>query len=116
MPFHAPSRRRDWIQPAGSSGRTRSAHAGENIAKTVGERLADGEDHLKDADDHHEKQQRSPDAMEQNVIDLAAVFRRKRCAIAGAAADLGSPGVRAGRIAQHRQRQAAWRALVRRAD
>ncbi len=40
MPFHAPSRRRDWSQPTGNSGRARSG-VGEDIAKPSG-RLADG--------------------------------------------------------------------------
>ncbi len=105
MPFHAPSRTSDCSQPAGSSGRTKSPMLGEDVAEAVGERLADGEDHFEDADNDDEEEQRSPDAMEQNVVDLAAVFSRKRSAVAGAAADLRGPGVRAGGVAEHGQRE-----------
>ena len=105
MPFHAPSRISDWIQPAGSRGRTRLPSAGQDIAKTVGERLADGEDHLKDADDYDQKEQRSPDAVQQHVVDLARAFDRERSAVAGAAAYLGGPGVGAGGVAHDRQGQ-----------
>jgi hypothetical protein len=67
------------------------------------ERLADREHHLKNADHHNQKQQRSPDAMQQHVVDLARALRRKRRAIAGTAAHLRGPTVRARGIAQHRQ-------------
>ena len=78
MPFHTPSSSSDCSQPTGSSGRDEIADAGQQVAEAVGERLADGEDHFKDADDHDQKQQRSPDAMQQDVVDLAAVFSRER--------------------------------------
>ena len=116
MPFHAPSRS-EGLKPAGGQQRADEvAHAGEDVAEAVGERLADGEDHLKDADDDDEKEQRSPDAMEQDVVDLAAVFGRERGAVAGAAADLRGPGVGAGGVAEHGQGEAAWRLRGRCAD
>ncbi len=59
----------------------------------------------KDTYNHHQKQQRSPDAVQQHVIDPAAILDRQRRAIAGAAAHLCGPGVGAGGIAQHRQGQ-----------
>ena len=43
--------------------------------------------------------------MQQHIVEPAAVLCRKRCAVGGAAADLGRPGVRAGGIAQYRQRK-----------
>ena len=78
---------------------------GQNGAKAVGERLADGENHLEDADDDEQKQQRSPDAMQEHVVDLARALNRERRAIAGAAAHLRGPGMRAGGIAHHGQRE-----------
>ncbi len=101
MPFHAPSSRRDWIQPAGSRGRARLAEAGEDVAETVRERLADGEDDFKYADDDDKKEQRPPDAMEQDVVDFARAFDGERGAVTGAAADLGGPGVGAGGVADY---------------
>jgi hypothetical protein len=62
------------LQPAGGQQRADEiGHAGEEVAEAVGERLADGEDDFKDADDDEEKEQRSPDAMQQDVVDLARV-------------------------------------------
>ncbi len=102
------------------SGGKQGAHefcgAGEDFAEAVGERLADGEDDFKDADDHDEKQQRSPEAMEQDVIELAAVLCRERGMIAGAAADLRGPGVGAGGVAEHGQGELLARWFGMRAD
>jgi hypothetical protein len=74
-----------------------------NGAKKVGERLADGEDHLEDADDDDQKEQRTPDAVQQDVVDLARALDRERGAVAGAAAHLRGPGVRAGGVAHDGQ-------------
>ncbi len=102
------------LQPSGGQQRAhKRAHAGEDVAEAVGERLADGEDHFKDADDDDEKEQRSPDAMEQDVVDLAGVFSRERSAVAGAAADLRGPGVGAGGVAEHGKRERLLRGLRR---
>ena len=79
-PFHTPSSSSDCSQPTGSSGRTRSPMRREEFAEAVGERLADGEDHFKDADDDDQEKQRSPEAMQQHVVDLAGVLGRERSA------------------------------------
>jgi len=39
--------------------------------------LADGEDHLKDPDHDDQEEERSPDAVEQEVVDLARALDRK---------------------------------------
>jgi len=46
-----------------------------------------------------------PDAVQKQVIDLAAVFLRERRTIAGAAAHLRGPGVGAGGVADDRKRE-----------
>ena len=105
------------LQPAGGQqGTDEFAHAGEDVAEAVGERLADGEDHFKDADDDDEKQQRPPDAMEEDVVDLAGVLGGERGAVAGAAADLRGPGVGAGGVAEHGQGQRLGGCRARSAD
>ena len=92
------------LKPSGGQQRAdQVANAGEDVAKAVGERLADGEDHFKDADDDEQKQQRSPDAVEQDIVDLARALDRERGAVAGAAADLRGPAVRAGGVAHDGQ-------------
>ncbi len=94
------------LNPAGGQERAQQiAAAGQQVAKAVRERLAHGEDDLKHTDDDGQKQQRSPDAVEQDIVDLAGLFDRKRSLVAGAPADLRGPGVRTGRIAQDGQRQ-----------
>ena len=61
------------LEPADGQQRPREiAHAGEDFAKAVGEGLADGEDNFKDSDDDDEEEQRSPDAMEEDAVELAA--------------------------------------------
>src|SRR5208282_1104015 len=50
--------------------------------------------------------------MEQYVVELAAVFRRKGSAIASAPTHLSCPRVRACRIAKHREGQALFRFLA----
>jgi len=77
--------------------------AGKQVAEDVGERLADGKNHFEHAEDYEEKEQRSPDAMQQNIVDLARVGGRERGLVAGAAADLRGPVVRAGRVADDGQ-------------
>src|ERR1039458_8984387 len=77
------------LQPAGGQqGADQVGGAGQDVAKAVRKRLADGEDHLKDAHHHEQKEQRPPDAVQQNVVDLAGVFDRERGLIASVAADL----------------------------
>jgi hypothetical protein len=48
---------------------------------------------------------RSPDAVEQDVVDLPRALNRKGSTVAGVAAYLSSPGVSAGCVAHHRQRK-----------
>ena len=79
--------------------------AGEEIAEAIGERLAEREDDFEDADDDGEEEQRSPDAMQQDVVDLARVLGGERGLVAGVAADLLSPVVRALRVAHDGQRE-----------
>jgi hypothetical protein len=90
------------LDPSGGEQRAnKTAHAGEDVTKTVREGLADGEDNFKDAHDYEQKKQRAPDAMEENVVNFAGAFHGEWRAVAGAAADLGCPGVGAGRVAYY---------------
>ena len=73
----------------------------QQFAKPIRERLAQREHHLEDADHNHQKKQRSPEAMQKHIVDLARVLGRERRLIAGVAADLRGPGMRAGRVAQY---------------
>ena len=92
------------LQPAGGEERADEiGGAGQQVAEAVGERLADGEDDFKDGDDDNQKEQRSPNAMEENVVDLVGVLSGERRLIAGAAADLRGPGMRAGGVAEDGQ-------------
>ncbi len=94
------------LQPAHGQQRAgKIGHACEQIAEAVGERLAEREDDFEDADDDQQEQQRSPDAMQQHVVDLARVLGRKRRPVAGIAADLRGPAVRAGRVAHDGERK-----------
>ena len=103
MPFHAPSSSSDCSHPAGRSGRARCptltrmspnpSESGWPMEKTTSNTPMTTD----------EKEQRSPDAVEEDVVELAAVFSRQRSLIAGAAADLRGPGVGAGGIAEHGQ-------------
>jgi hypothetical protein len=100
MPFHTPSSRSDCSQPSGNAAGGEIAHAGEQIAEAIGKRLAEREDGFKYGDDDEEKKERSPDAMQKDVVDLACVLGRERGLVAGTAADLRGPGVRAGGVAE----------------
>ncbi len=70
--------------------------------------MSDGEDDFKDADDDDEKEQRTPDAMEENAVELAAGFSGEGRVIAGTAADLRGPGVGAGSVAEDREGEALF--------
>src|SRR5689334_1178664 len=77
----------------------------KDVTEAIGEGLADREHYLEHTDDNHEKEQRSPDAVEEDVVEFAAALGGERCAIAGLAADLRSPGMGTGSIAQHWKRE-----------
>ena len=94
------------LNPAGrQQGPDQVANIGQDDAKSVGEWLADGEDHLKYAHHHDQEEKRSPNAVQQDVVDLACALNRKRRTVAGAAAELRGPVVRARCIAQDGQSQ-----------
>jgi len=88
------------LEPARAAGADEVGGAGEDVAETVGHWLADGEDDFKDANDDHEKEQRSQMRW-RRMLSICGCFRRKRGLVAGAAADL-------------RPRNGCWRRCRRR--
>src|SRR6185312_17053207 len=81
LPYSVDQQRLD---PTGGQQRSSQiAQVSKNGAKTVGKRLTDGEYDFEDPDDHRHKEQRSPDAMQKNVVELAAVFSRQRRFVTG---------------------------------
>jgi hypothetical protein len=87
----------------GEQGTRKGAEAGEDIAEAVRKRLADGEDYFEYTDYYDEKEQRTPDSVEEDVVDFARAFNGERGAVTGAAADLGGPGMGAGGVANYRE-------------
>ena len=86
-------------------GRQIRVHARKNVSESVRQRLANREDNFKHADNNHQKEQWSPDAMKEQIVEPAAVLGRKWRAVACPATDLGSPAMRTGGVANHRKGQ-----------
>jgi hypothetical protein len=78
MPFHTPSSTSDCSQPTGSKRTHDFADARQQVAEAVESGWPMEKTTSKTPMTTSQKEQRSPDAMQQNVVDLARVGSRER--------------------------------------